>query len=151
MSWSGVLSTLQTHLETVGAALTPAITYVRASEPAALPQDMIVYWYEGDQESTTGGNTFGKVNTQERLTITVFWRVGDRKDDYAADLEVSAREANRAIQAALWGDTYLGGNAIGLDIGSTSMGWVQYEPGRWARTLTLPLVVEMAETATISA
>jgi hypothetical protein len=149
MSWSGVLSTVQTHCETAGAALTPPITYVRASEPVAVPQDMIAYWYDGDQESTTGGNTFGKVNTQERLTITFYWRVEDRKDSYAADLEVTARTANRALHAALWGDVKLGGNCIGIDMGPTQMAWAQHEPGKWARTLTATLIVDLAETEDI--
>ena len=148
MSWAGVLSTIQTHLETAGATLSPAITYVRASEPVALPQDLIAYWYEGDIDDDS---TWSQVNTKERMTITVYRRVGDRKDDFAADLEVWLRDANRAIQTRLYGDEYLGGNCIRLTIGATSAGWAQYEPDRWARTLVIPLEVSLANTATIAA
>ena len=154
MAWSDLLSVLNAHLVTAGATLTPAITYVRRGEPVSIPVDTIAYWYDGDQESSTGGNTFTKVNVGERITITVYFRVGDHKDSYDANLDERIRAANRAIQARLWGDTHIGENCIGLAIENTRTAWVQYDvgpPERWAKTLTIPIAVDMAETESISA
>lgn len=150
MSWTGVLDTIGTHLTTAGATITPPITKVRRGEPFHVGIKTLAYWYDGDQESETGGNTVGGVtNIQERVTIRGYWPVPTRDDPRADALEVELQAVNRAIQAALWGDAHLGENCIGLDIGNTSAGWQQWGEA-WARVLTIPLIVDMANVETIS-
>lgn len=149
MSWSGVLSTVHTHLTTAGASLSPTITLIRRGEPFSSLERQIAYWYDGDQESTTGGNTLTRVNIQERLTIRCYWPVLNRDAQWMSDIEVQVQAANRAIQSALWGDAHLGENAIGLDIGNTQAGW-QPVGEAWIRVLTIPVLVDLAETEVIA-
>jgi hypothetical protein len=146
MSWAGVLSTVDAHLVTAGATLTPAITVVRRGEPYSLGRQMIAYWYAGDREHA---NTLTSTTIDEHLVIRCYWPVPNRDDVLAAALEVSVQQANRAIQARLWGDAHLGENVIGLDIDPAEAGWEAWGEA-WIRTLTVSLWCWMVDVETIA-
>jgi hypothetical protein len=149
VSWTGVLTAVNGHLVTVGAALDPPITAVRRGEPFSLLQPTLAYWYDGDQESSTGGRTLAQNNVEEKLIIRGYWTVPNRDDPKAAQIEDRLQLANRAIQASLWADVHLNGNCIGLAIASTSTGWQQWGEA-WLRVLTIPVFVDMAWVEPIS-
>jgi hypothetical protein len=145
MTFADAVTVLQTHLVTAGASLSDPIgsAQVRAGEPSGLLARTIAWWYDGDQESNTGGRTLSENNVQEKVTIRVYWPVPSRDDPLALKLELAVREANRAIQAQLWGDAHLGGNCIGIAIDASTAGW-QEQGSNWLRVLTIPLFIDMA-------
>lgn len=154
MSWSGVLTALDANL-TTAAGVVNALDAgkepftVRRGEPASILSRQVAYWYEGDQESTTGGRTLGKNNVQERVTIRWYWPVLNRDSAFASYIEGQMQSANRATQAALLGDSLLGGNAIGVDIQQTTAGWQQVNEA-WVRVLSIPVHIDMAWTEDIA-
>ena len=154
MSWSGVLSTLDSHLATAAAAInaldaTQEPFIVRpGGEPFSAVARQVSYWYEGDQESTTGGNTFGKANRMEKLTIRWYWPMLSRDPVFATRVEVQMEAANRATQAAIMGDDHLGENAIATFIEETTAGWQQVSEA-WIRVLTIPIRIDLAWTEDI--
>ena len=154
MSWSGALTTLETHLTTAAATVNALDTgkdpfRVRRGEPFSLMSRQVAYWYEGDQESRTGGMTLGKNNIEEKVTVRWYWPVLNRDDTWVAALEVQLQAANRATQGPLLGDVTLGGNSIALFLGETTAGW-QNVGEAWVRVLTIPVFVDQAWTEDIA-
>src|SRR3972149_3011596 len=72
MSWAGVIAAIDADLVTAGATLSPAITEIRQGEPDAVNMPIIGYWYVGDRESLTGGNSFGKTNIEEGGLVRIY-------------------------------------------------------------------------------
>jgi hypothetical protein len=154
MSWAGVLTTIDTHLATAAGVVDALDTRqepfdVRRGEPFGALKRQVAYWYNGDQESTSGGRTFGKNNVEEKLVIRWYWPVLNRDDNFSSYIETQLQAANRATQAALLGDGTLGGNSIDLTIESVTAGW-QSVGEAWIRVLTIPLLVDMAWTEDIA-
>ena len=114
---------MEAVLGPAGATLSPAISDIRQGEPDAVNMPIIGYWYVGDRESLTGGNTFGKTNIEEGVLVRIYRPGSVRATSLDDSLEVWVRNAVRACKAALWGDAHLGNNAIGLDITDTVAGW----------------------------
>src|SRR3989304_2987544 len=123
MSGAGVIAAIDADLVTAGATLSPAITEIRQGEPDAVNMPIIGYWYVGDRESLTGGNSFGKTNIEEGVLVRIYRPGSVRATSLDDSLEVWVRSAVRACKAALWGDAHLGGNSIGLDITDTVAAW----------------------------
>jgi hypothetical protein len=156
-SWAGALAAVQADL-VLAAAVVNALfpdkdPFVPApGEPVSGLARRLRYWYDGDQESTTGGKTLGKNNVQEKVTIRWYWPVLNRDDKWTSDLEVQLQAANRATQKYLLLDEHLKNagteNCIGVDIGPGSAGWQQVGEA-WIRVLSLPLLVDMAWTEDI--
>jgi hypothetical protein len=150
MSWTGAVAAIKTHLTTQGAALTNPIGIVRETEPLSIPARMIAFWYSGDRQSATGGNTLTKTNIEEQFTIRAYWPVADNSETLAAARDAEVHALLRLISAALWGDVELGGQAIGLSVEPAEVGWLDVD-GANVRTLTVPVWVDLAEVDTISA
>src|SRR3989337_4419996 len=123
MSWAGIIAAIDADLTTAGATLDPAIVTIRRGEPDAVNMPIIGYWYVGDRESLTGGNTFVKTNIEEGVLVRIYRPGSVRATSLDDSLEVWVRSAVRACKAALWGDTHLGGDSIGLDITDTVAAW----------------------------
>src|SRR3990172_5690158 len=113
MSWTGVIAAIDADLVAAGATVSPAIVTIRQGEPDAVNLPVIGYWYVGDRESLTGGNTFGKTNIEEGVLIRIYRPGSVRATGLDDSLEVWVRSAARACKAALWGDAPLGGKSIG--------------------------------------
>jgi len=154
MSWAAALTALETNL-TAAAAVVNALDpgkdpfVVHAGEALSALQRSLRYWYDGDQESSTGGRTLTRNNVQEKVTVRWYWPVMNRDDKWISQLEVQLEAANRATQAALYGDSLLGDNAIGLEVLETSTGWQQVREA-WVRVLTIPVLIDMAWTEVIA-
>jgi hypothetical protein len=149
VSWSGVLSTIDSHLVAAGLTLTPPVTAIRAGEPDAVTTPVFAYWYGGDRESTTGGNTLSKTNLQESVIIRGYFPGSLRVMSQDATLEVLLQSAKAAIRSRLWGDGYLGGNCITLDVGDTAAGW-SVVGNAIVRTFEFVLWVDLPEVDTIA-
>lgn len=151
MSWDGVLTTIEGHLATAGASLDPKATDIRPGEPKDFSsvQPVIAYWYAGDRESQTGGNTFTRTNIEEGLRIQLYVPDTIRLRNKADATERYLRAGVRAIKAALWADASLGGNAIGLDLDSSETGWFEIS-GVLARTVGFNAWIDLAEVDVIA-
>lgn len=136
MSWEAALDTLQAHLVAAGAAVTPRITDVRHGEPKDLrsAKAVLAYWYVGDRESQTGGNTLTKTNIEEGVRIQLYVPGSVRLRNQTDAAELYIRAVVREIKRRLWGDGDLGqADVIGLDIDGTETGWFEVS-GVEART-----------------
>lgn len=154
MTWAGVLTALDTDLAAAAAVVNALDTSkdpfsVLRGEPAGILARRVAYWYEGDQESSTGGRSFGKNNVEEKVTIRWYWPVLNRDAQFSSYVEGQMQAANRATASALLGDSQLGGNAIGLAIDTTSAGWQQVGEA-WVRVLSIPIRIDMAWTEDIA-
>jgi hypothetical protein len=147
MSWSGVLTTLDAILVTAGKIATLAdankVTLVRQGEPGGVNVPTLAYWWTGDRESQTGGNSLNKTNVEEGLQIMAYWPVQDRSEGLMDRLENDIRTMKQAITAGLWGDATLGGNCIGITIDSVTGGWQDIN-GRYARVLDMRVWIDLA-------
>lgn len=157
MSWSGVLAALDSDLALAAAvvnALDPAKDpfVVARGEAISAIERRLRYWYDGDQESATGGRTLGKNNVQEKVTIRWYWPVVNRDDRWVSDLEGQLQAANRATQKYLLADSHMksGGteHAIGVSFDGGSAGWQQIGEA-WIRVLSLNVLIDMAWTEDI--
>ena len=153
MSWSGVLTTIDTHLATAAGVVNALDTDkepfdVRRGEPFGALKRQVAYWYNGDQESG-GGNTLSAENVEEKVVIRWYWPVLNRDDNFSSYIETQLRAANRATHSALLGDDHLGENCTALRIDDTSAGW-QNVGEAWLRVLTIPIRIEMVDVATIA-
>lgn len=146
MSWDGVLSTFEAHLRSAGATLSPKATDIRHGEPKdfSTAKPVIAWWYAGDRESTTGGNTLTRTNIEEGLHVQVYLPGTVRLRNQTDDTERWLRAAVRAIKAALWGDASLGGNAIGLDLDGSETGWFEVS-AVLARTVGFTAWIDLPE------
>jgi hypothetical protein len=144
VSWAGVITAIDANLVAAGATLTPIIDAIRQGEPDAVDMPLIAYWYGGDRESQTGGNTFGKTNLEELVYVRIYFPGSIRADSLDSSLEVRIRNAKAAVLHALWGDASLGGNAIGLDVQDTTSGWAAVG-NALCRVVELAIWVDLAE------
>lgn len=149
MSWAG-LAKIQTLLESAGAAMIEPITLVRRGAPWSVPQPMIRWWYEGNGDAPAGPDTFNATQEGLQFTIGVYvpWPGLEIEAEAAADRRIE--DADDKIQAALWGDVYLGtpgsGNAaMHLQIGDTHAGVVPMATGPAAIALEIPVTYSVAD------
>ncbi len=150
MSWDGALGALEADLVAAGATLTPKITTVREGEPDALSTvPVLAYWYAGDRESSTGGNTLTRTNIEEGVRIQVYVPGSIRLPNVTASTERYLRAAVRAVKAALWGDASMGGNTIGIDLDGTETGWFEVS-AVLARTAGFTAWLDLAEVDVIA-
>jgi len=154
VTWAGAVAALDTALTSAAATVNALDTSkepfdVHPGEPFAKLSRQVRYWYDGDQESTSGGNTLTRENVEERITIRWYWPVINRDDAWLGAVETQMQAANRATHAALLGDAHLGEHAIALRIDDTSTGW-QAVGEAWLRTLDIPIRIDMAEVSTIT-
>ena len=143
MSWAGVIAAIDADLVTAGATLSPAISEIRQGEPDVVNTPIIGYWYVGDRESETGGNSLTKTNIEEGVLVRIYRPGSVRATSLDDSLEVWVRGAVRACKAALWGDVYLGGNSIGLSITDTVAAW-ENVANVLCRTATFTVWVDQA-------
>lgn len=155
MSWSGAVTAYHARLVAAGQLVTPKITNIARGEPKALAQvPVIAYWWGGRRESETGGNTFGKVNVQEGLVTGVYIPDSVRLKNRATQIEDYARAVVDAIWDQLWSgggasSWNLGGNAIGIELSTVEVGWVEVSKIT-ARTAFFTTWVDLAEVHTIA-
>jgi hypothetical protein len=143
MTYTAAIAVLETHLDTVGAGLTRPILDVRQGEPPNVPAPLLWYAYQGDRESTTGGNTLGKTNIEELVEVGACWPITDPSRSDRSPLEALVHEAKAAIKAALWGDVTLGGTCIGLDVGEATAEYAVID-NALVRTLRIPVAIDLA-------
>lgn len=145
MSWDGALAALKADLVAAGASITPKITTIREGEPDALSTvGVIAYWYAGDRESSTGGNTLTRTNIEEGIRIQVYVPGSIRLPNVTASTERYLRAAVRAIKAQLWADASLDSNTIGIDLDGTETGWFEVS-AVLARTAGFTAWLDLAE------
>jgi hypothetical protein len=154
MTWAGAISALETALTTAAATVNALDTSkepfdVKGGPPFSATSRQVRYWYEGDQESTSGGNTLTRENVEERITIRWYWPVISRDDAWQTAIEIQLQAANRATHSALLGDAHLGEHAIALRIDETTTGWESVGEA-WLRTLDIPIRIDMAEVSVIA-
>lgn len=128
MSWDGALASIEAHLVAAGAAVTPKITDVRHGEPKDIrnPQGVLAYWYAGDRDSQTGGNTLTKTNIEEGVRIQLYVPGSIRLRGQTDTVEKYLRAVIREVKRRLWADGDLGqADIIGLDIEGTETGWFE--------------------------
>jgi hypothetical protein len=146
MSYADAIVHLQTDLETAAATLTPKM-HVTAGEPSAFdPAAVIAYWYTGDRESTSGGNTLDRTNVEEGILIRCYWPATSVAEKVALELAVQAAKA--AIVHQLMGAASLGSNAIGLKIDDADSVWMTFgdaENKAVVRTLSIQLWLDFAD------
>jgi hypothetical protein len=147
--WQETLDLIKAHLLAAGATLDPKLTDVRDHEPTdiRMTAPLAAYWYAGDRESETGGNTMTAVNIEEGIRIQVYWPDSVRME--AGAVERYLRAAVRAIKARLWNDASLGGHTIGLDLDGSETGWFEIS-GIVARSVGFTAWLDLAEVATIA-
>lgn len=152
MTFSAAMSTLNTHLVTVGATLSPKITDIGQGEPGVPPGRCARYWYEGDGPPARMGatRTLRDQMVGEKVTIRCYWPVAGRDKAVASALEVDVQAAARAIKNALIGDSTLGAACVDLEVGDADTGWLLLD-GASYRTLTIPLVLDFVDIDTIGA
>lgn len=143
MSRQGVLDTIATHLSGV---TNPTFAVVLRAEPLAIPASpLAAYYYTGDE---TLAETLGDVQIAERFTVRCYWRV-EAAQQVRESIELEVWNANRAIQAALRGDSQLGGNCTDLKIAEATAGYLSVG-GPVYRTLEIPLTVWVYESESIA-
>lgn len=111
----------------------------------------VAYWYEGFQESSTGGNSLTKVNIQEKITIRWYIPVISRDAGFAERQEDQMQAANAATLTQLWSDPHLSAapDVIGgLEITGSSTAW-QAVNEQWSRVLSIPVLIDLSWVATI--
>src|SRR3990172_9418512 len=143
MSWTGVIAPIDADLVAAGATVSPAILTIRQGEPDTVNLPVIGYWYVGDRESLTGGNSFGKTNIEEGVLVRISRPGSVRATSLDDSREVWVRSAVRACKAALCGDVYLDGNSIGLSITDTVAAW-ENVANVLCRTATFTVWVDQA-------
>lgn len=151
MAWQDTLDVIEAHLLAAGATLTPKVTNIRHGEPTALSsgKPVYAYWYAGDRESQTGGNTFTRTNLEEGIRIQLYAPGTIRLRNQTDTTEQFLRAGVRAIKARLWGDAALGGNTIGLDLDGSETGWFEIS-GMLARTVGFTAWLDLAEVDVIA-
>lgn len=151
MSWDAALSAFEAHLRTAGDSLSPQATDVRHGEPKdfSSTKPVIAYWYAGDRESQTGGNTLTRTNLEEGVRVQLYVPDTIRLRNKTDVTEQYLRAGVRAIKAALWGDASLGGNAIGLDLDGSETGWFEVS-AVLARTVGFTAWIDLAEVDVIA-
>lgn len=142
--YEAAITVLASHLTTAGAAVTPAVTRIRRGEPVTAPNTpMLAYYYDGERESTTGGNTFGKVNIEVLVRIGGLFPMSSDDDAVSSALDKWTYSMVRAITSRLYGDASLGGNCIGIEIDTPELVW--WQPGGQIRGFELPVWIDLAE------
>lgn len=129
MSFSGAITTIESHLTAAGAAVSPAITTISAGEPAAVTVPTLAWWYLGWRPWEQ--NTLAKTQVQEGIAIRAYFP-GSIRVSASGSLNSTLESRLQAIGAALrtrvWGDVDLGTNATGIGIsveGLPLAGWTQ--------------------------
>lgn len=157
MSWDGAIDRIGVHLDAARAAVNATygdrdpFSATHLGEPFGALTKQVAYWYDGDQESTTGGNTLGQQNVEEKLTIRWYVPVLNRSDGtWRGETERILRACNRETQTRLMGDAHLQqSDVIGLSTPGGTAGWQQVGEA-WIRVLTIPLFVDMPWVAAIA-
>lgn len=153
-AWGG-WTILDAHLVTAAAALSQPIDLVRRGVPISVPTRMVRYWYDGIGDSPfSPGNTLSKSQIGLQLTVGIFLPIGGAQSaDAEAKLDSFLEETDAALQAAIWGDAYLGavgsGQAIGVEIGD-SQASVEAIGGALVRVLLIPVTYGIADAADIT-
>lgn len=150
MSYEAAMTVIGNHLTTAGNSTTPKTTYVRRGEPITMPDTpMLAWYYDGERESSTGGNTMGgKTNIEAKVIIAGLYPIGDTGDHVSAALDAWTFATVRAITAALWADAELGGNTIGIDVEDPAPMW--WSEGGFVRGFEIPVWLDLAEVDTIA-
>jgi hypothetical protein len=149
VSWSGAIDALHADLAAAAADISPTVPIVRSGEPDALVADTIWYAATGRRESSTGGNTLGKVHIERGVEVTALLRGSVRAGSIDASLEARLIDLDAAMLTRLWSDCSLGGHAIGISVGDATYGWADVG-GQLARTIVFIVWIDLAEVATIS-
>lgn len=150
MTWTGAIAAIDADLRLAAADVTPAVPIVKYGEPDALNADTIWYAPTGRRDSATGGNTFGKVNIERAVQVTALLRGSVRAGVMDQTLEERLIALDAALLTRLWSDLFLGGHAIGIELGDASYDWAEVA-GQLARSLTFTLWVDLSEVADITA
>jgi len=155
-SFADLIEVIRTHCETVAAAVTPAITVVRMADRQSDVAQLTVQ-YEGDEDSPFGGNTFGKTQVGEKLTIALDVPISSFDKGAAEAVEIYVQDVKARIKARLWGDLTLTDptSCIGMVIGNATTGYVQQTfrdapAGPIFRTMSFPIVLALPDVDTIA-
>lgn len=143
MSRAGVIDTIAAHLEAV---TTPTFQAVLRTEPLKITATpTVAFSYIGD---STLQESLGDVQIEELFLIRAYWRM-EQVEEYRVALELEVWNANRAIQAALRGDSTLGGNCTDLKIDEARAGYVTVA-GALCRMVEIPIRVWIYESESIA-
>ena len=148
--WELTLNRLVEILTDAGQSLSTPTDEVRVGEPSTVDGRLVALWYGGEVESPLGGHTLAKTNFMDRVVVRWYWPVATRQAADAQFLEVVAHDAARATVSRLFGDVHLTELTSGIFLlEDTETGWADYG-GKWVRTLTITLGVDLPWTDDIS-
>lgn len=158
-AWGDAMTTLEGLLDTarsdVNAALGTGVSHfeeTRRGEPSNITLFKgVAYWYEGFQESETGGNSLAKVNIQEKVTVRWYIPVISRDAAFSERQEDQLQACNLATLIRLFGSVHLGQPTfvIGMSIINSTAAW-QNVNDAWTRVLTIPVLLDCAWVADIT-
>ena len=151
MSFSGALTTLDTHLVAAGAAISPKITNVAQGERASAAR-RIDYWFtEAGGPARMGGQ---RTLTDEMFGVVILVRVcipvTDRREALNAAIETDLYAISIDIADRVVGDSTLGGNCTDLRWDGVTTGW-QDAGGTWLRIADITFTLDLVEQITIGA
>lgn len=152
MTFSGCLSTLETHLAAAGGACTPAITDIGCGDPGLPNGRVLRYWYTGSGAPSRMGarSTLTDEMIGEQLVIRAYFPIPTRSDKAVMRaLEVDCQAIARQLTSRLNGDRTLGGNCVDLTVGDVNVGYLNGDAT--FRTVEIPLTLDFVDIDTIAA
>ncbi len=156
-TWAG-WAKIETLIRSAGTGLSSPIKDVRRGRPWSVSGRMIRYWYEGTTSSPFGSDTLTQTQDGLKVAIGLFLPMsGAGSPTSDAALDSLAEEADAAIQAALFGDAFLGvfdstNSANGVAIEDSTAEAVNFgaERGGVVLYVSIPLTYGIPDHATIA-
>lgn len=150
MSFSGALTTLDTHLVAAGAAVSPAITDVAQGERTT-GNSRIDYWFTeiGDPVRMGGAETLSDRMYGVTVLIRPHIAVSDRRETRNANVEARLYALSIDIVSRVMGDYTLGGNCAAGAWSGVSAGWTD-NGGSMTRSADITFVFDFVEAITIA-
>ena len=145
MDIDAVLTALENHATTAGAAVTPALTDVTAGLPVPRGRCVRIYWDgEIDPPRMTGRVPLSSEMIGDRLMVTAFWPVGDAGEAAHRNRILEMWGFAAALRTALDTDMTLGGEVQTIRVGDATPG-VTTEGGGWYATVDTPVEIGYRE------
>jgi hypothetical protein len=141
VTFQTTIEAIETHAQTVGAAMTPAMTDVCIGLPFPRGRCVRVYWDgEADPPRMPMRNSLNSELVGDRVTVRGFWPVAsaDEAAHKARVLEMHALA--HGIRDAIDGDTTLNGEIDTVVVGDSVPDAIQFG-GTWYAVLDIPLTL----------
>lgn len=143
MSTSGVLSTIQTHLEGVS---NPTAQAVVRGEPVMInASPTFSFWLQSHSQDF---ETLGDRSTRLTVTIRCYWRL-EQAQQVKEALELEIYNAIVSIKSALSADALLGGNCQYSICGTADTGYLE-QSGVTFKIVTMPFEIDVYGEETIT-